>query len=134
MHSYKNLNVIKGFVIGLVFLIGVGFLIFYFRGFIDVTGSFLWIIVAIAGGLIVLAISGIILLPRARINKYPSRSYGIKESDNYKSFQKTELMQENDFEPSKKMILSGEAKFCDYCGIVLEEDLRFCTNCGNKIQ
>lgn len=133
MHSYRRVNITKSLVIGLVFLIGAGFLIFYFRGSIDISGSFLWIIVAIAGGLIVLALSGILLLPRTRINKYPSRAYGVKESDNYKAFDKTVLIQKNDFEPSKKMI-SSDAKFCDYCGVLLKEDLRFCSNCGNKIK
>ncbi len=132
MQSYRNVNIIKSLIIGLVFLMGVGFLIFYFRGSIDISGSFLWIIVAIAGGLIVLALSGVLLLPRARINKYPSRSYGVKEGDTYKAFERTELIQKRDFEPSKKMN-TGDAKFCDYCGVFLEEDLRFCTNCGNRI-
>jgi hypothetical protein len=128
---------IKGIVAGLVLLLGVGFFIFYFRGSINIDGSFLWIFIAVAGGLIVLAISGIILLPRTRINKYPSRAYGISDRDNYKVFDKTtHIQEERDFKPSKKLTdySNSDAIFCDYCGIVLKENLLFCTNCGNKIQ
>ncbi|MCG3220047.1 MAG: hypothetical protein H7641_01600 [Candidatus Heimdallarchaeota archaeon] len=101
------------------------------------TGSFLRIFIAVAGGLVVLALSGIFLIPRTRINRRPSSTYGIRESENYKAFEKPVIRQVgSDFQPSKKMISSstGKAEFCDYCGIILEEDLIFCMNCGNKIE
>jgi len=91
----------------------------------------------IVGILVIFAMLGIILIPRTRINKYPSRTYGVDERDQYKPFEKSMVKRlEDDFQPSKKMLDSttGNAQFCSYCGTMLEEGLVFCENCGNKIE
>ena len=137
MQSYRNVNIIKGITAGLILLVGLAFFLLYFRGSIDINSTNLWIFVAVVGGVITLALSGIFLIPRTRIRRGPSSTYGVRESENYKDFEKVAVKHiEKDFQPSKKLINSttGEAEFCDYCGIILEENLIYCSNCGNKIK
>lgn len=133
MERNRNVNIAKGVAAGIILLLGIVFIIGFNQGFFNIDESTLWIFIAVVGVLVVLALSGIILIPRTRINKYPSRVYGVSESNQYKPFEKTEFKENKDFVPSRK-VSSGDAKFCDYCGITLEENLRFCNNCGNKIQ
>ena len=137
MESNRNINITKGIVAGLILLLGLVFSIGFYRGFFNFNESSIWIFIAIAGGLVVLALSGIFLIPRTRINRRPSSTYGLRESENYKAFEKSVIKQVgSDFKPSKKLINSttGETEFCDYCGIMLEKNLIFCMNCGNKIE
>ena len=137
MERNRNINIIKGIAVGIILLLGLVFFIGFYQGFLNFNDSSIWIFVAIAGGLVVLAMSGLFLIPRTRINRKPSSTYGISESEHYKTFEKPVIRQVgSDFEPSKKMINSttGETEFCSYCGIILEEGLIFCMNCGNKIK
>ncbi|MHA1954410.1 MAG: hypothetical protein ACXAAM_03515 [Candidatus Heimdallarchaeaceae archaeon] len=137
MERNRNTNITKAIVGGLILLLGIVFAIGFYQGFLNFDESSIWIFIAIAGGLVVLAVSGIFLIPRTRINRRPSSTYGVSESENYKTFEKPVIRQVgSDFKPSKKMINSttGETEFCDYCGIMLEKDLIFCMNCGNKIE
>lgn len=134
MSSNRNVYIIKGVFAFLVLILGVGFFIAFNNGLFD--ESFPWIIVALAGGLIVLVLSGIMLLPRARVQR-PTRPYPIRIEENYKDFEKiNRRYQSRDFVPSKKYNQNriDEAKFCDYCGMILDEDVSYCTNCGNKIE
>ena len=133
MSNYRNVNIIKGVFAVLILLLGVGFFLAFNSGLFG--ESFPWVLVAIAGGLIVLILSGIMLLPRARVQK-PTRAY-LNIEENYKNFKDLDKGRQNrDFVPSKKYNQNriDKAKFCDYCGIILEEDVSFCTNCGNKIE
>lgn len=137
MERNRNINITKGVVGGVILLLGLLFFIGFYFGFLNFNESSIWIFIAVAGGLVVLSLSGIFLIPRTRINRRPSRIYGINESENYKAFEKPIIRQVgSDFKPSKKLINSttGETEFCDYCGIMLEKDLIFCMNCGNKIE
>ncbi len=137
MERNRNINITKGVVGGVILLLGLLFFIGFYFGFLNFNESSIWIFIAVAGGLVVLSLSGIFLIPRTRINRRPSRIYGINESENYKAFEKPIIRQVgSDFKPSKKLINSttGEIEFCDYCGIMLEKDLIFCMNCGNKIE
>ncbi len=133
MSSNRNVYIIKGVTAFLILLAGVGFFLAFNNGLFD--ASFPWILVAIAGGVIVLILSGIMLLPRARVQK-PTRAY-LNIEENYKNFKDLDIGRQNkDFVPSKKYEQNriNETKFCDYCGMVLEEDVSFCINCGNKIE
>ena len=137
MDRNRNTYITKGIVGGLILLLGLVFFIGFYQGFLNFDESSIWIVIAIVGVLVILALSGIILIPRARINRRPSSSYGIRESENYQTFEKPIIKQiGKDFQPSKKMLdpTTGEAQFCSYCGIILEENLIYCSNCGNKIQ
>ncbi|NPD89738.1 MAG: hypothetical protein HGN29_13585 [Asgard group archaeon] len=137
MNRNRNTYITKGIVGGLLLLLGLVFAIGFYQGFLNFNESSIWIFIAIAGGLVVLALSGILLIPRTRINRRPSSTYGLRESENYETFEKPVIRQVgSDFKPSKKLInsITGKAEFCDYCGIMLEKDIIFCMNCGNKIE
>ncbi len=130
MSSNRNVNIIKGITAILILLAGVGFFIAFNNGLFD--ESFPWIFIAIAGGVIVLVLSGIMLLPRARVQR-PTRAYPMRIEENYKDFENIDQgKQSKDFVPSEKF-KQKENIFCDYCGVILEKDNRFCTSCGQKI-
>ncbi|MFW9852432.1 MAG: zinc ribbon domain-containing protein [Candidatus Thorarchaeota archaeon] len=131
MSSNRNVNIIKGISAVLILLAGVGFFLAFNNGLFD--GSFPWIIVAIAGGVIVLILSGIMILPRARVQR-PSGNYPMRIEENYKDFEKIDQRkQSKDFVPSEKF-KQKENIFCNYCGVKLDKSNRFCTNCGQKIE
>jgi hypothetical protein len=131
MSSNRNINIIKGISAVLIFSLGVGFFFAFNNGWFN--ESFPWIFVAIAGGLIVLVLSGLMILPRARVQK-PVGNYPIRIERNYKDFEDADRGRKNsDFVPSKKY-KDKENRFCDYCGVMLEIDNRFCTNCGQELE
>ncbi|MCE7747822.1 MAG: hypothetical protein GPJ51_05455 [Candidatus Heimdallarchaeota archaeon] len=61
------MNIIKGIAGALILLLGVRVIIGFTSGFFD--ESFPWVIIAIVGIIVVIVISGILVLPRARIEK-----------------------------------------------------------------
>ena len=131
MSSNRNVYMIKGVAAFLILIAGMGFFLAFKNGLFD--GSFPWIFIAIAGGVIVLILSGIMLLPRARVQK-PIGNYPLRIERNYKDFENADKgRQSKDFVPSEKFKQKMHV-FCDYCGVMLEKDNRFCTNCGQKIE
>ena len=122
--NIKRTNIIKGVIGLLVVALGLG-IFFAFRSGLF-SGSVLWVFIAIIGGVVVLVLSGILFLPRARINK-TSRSFEFRTDQHDSDY--------NDFVPSRKYKkqISEETRFCDYCGVAIKKREQVCTNCGQKL-
>ena len=133
MSDYRRVNVIKGISAILILLLGIGLFFAFQGGFFN--ESFPWILIVIIGGVVVLIISGIMFLPRERINKL-SRSHEISIVKDYREYRYPTLKKENkDFIPTQKYDeeISNQVRYCEYCGYQIKTGKKFCTNCGQKL-
>ena len=133
MDYNKKMNLIKGIVGGLILLLGIGVLIGYRYGFFD--GSIPWVIISIVCIAVVLLISGLFFIPRARIQK-PSRTHEFRTDQHNREYHETVQRRESrDFTPTPKynQKSSEVTRFCDYCGVNLQEGTRICTDCDQNL-
>ncbi len=99
MNNNRQTNIIKGVSAGLILLLGLGFYFAFQSGLFD--ESFPWVLVAIVGGAVVLVLSGIMLIPRSRINKL-SRSHEIRTDKDYRAYHdSTQEIEQRDFIPQR---------------------------------
>ena len=134
MDNNKRMNLIKGIVGGLILLLGIGIIIGYKYGLFD--GSIPWVIISIVGSTVVLLISVLLLLPRARIQK-TSRTFEFRTDQHNREYHETGQRSEyKDFIPSQKhkQKISDKERFCNYCGVNLQKGTRICTNCGQNLE
>ena len=79
-----------------------------------------------AGGAVVVVLSGILVLPRARINK-TSRSFEFRTDQHQSDYM--------DFTPSKKYNYKTTdiPIYCEFCGSVRKKSESFCSDCGREM-
>jgi len=133
MDNNKRMNLIKGIVGGLILLLGIGVIIGYKYGLFY--GSIPWVIITIVCSTVVLLISGLLLLPRARIQR-TSRTYEFRTDQHNREYHETVQRRESrDFTPTPKynQKSSEVARFCNYCGVNLQKGTRICSNCGQNL-
>ncbi len=100
MDNNKKMNIIKGIAGVLILLLGLGVIFGFTSGFFD--ESFPWVLISIVCSTVVLLISGLLFLPRARIQK-PSRTHEFRTDQHNREYHKTVQKRESkDFIPTQK--------------------------------
>ena len=134
MHKHRSRNSVKGILVTLILLSGVGLFFAFSNDFFS--GSSPWKLIAIIG-VVVIAISlGISVITRARGQQRRPSNYEIRIESDSRPYGKTiGRKEEDDFVPTYKVNrkVSDKSYFCNYCGVKIEEKTTFCINCGHRL-
>ena len=131
MQRNRTKYAVKGVSAVLILLAGVG-LFFAFSS--DVfSGSFPWVLVSLAGGVVVILALSLSVFSQRRKS---SNTYDSYLDENFKPLEESiRHSEEDDFIPSDKLSskLDYDTKCCEYCGTIIEEGINFCVSCGRKL-